>query len=72
MSKMETSDGFAKLKDRTNNQDFLIMTLLGENLQSIIERYTINVIDMKRIAYQSLLRLKELHERGYVHRDIKP
>lgn len=72
MSKMETSDGFAKIKDRTNIQDFFIMTLLGDNLQSIIEKYTLNVIDMKRIAYQCLLRLKELHERGYVHRDIKP
>ena len=27
---------------------------------------------MKRIAYQCILRLKELHFRGFVHRDIKP
>jgi serine/threonine protein kinase len=72
MSKMETSDGFAKIKDRTNIQDFFIMTLLGENLQNIIEKYTLNVIDVKRIAYQCLLRLKDLHQAGFVHRDIKP
>ena len=27
---------------------------------------------MKRIAYQLIQRLRELHERGFVHRDLKP
>ena len=32
----------------------------------------IGMVDMKRIATQCILRLRDLHSRGYVHRDIKP
>ena len=38
----------------------------------IRDQCAITVFDMKRIAYQCVLRLKELHGRGFVHRDIKP
>lgn len=48
------------------------MTLLGENLQDIIDRSSLTIIDVKRIAYQCVARLRELHERGFVHRDLKP
>ena len=73
MMTMNTSDGFAKMKENSDkNNDMIIMSLLGQNLGKIIERGIINVIDMKRIAYQCILRLKELHFRGFVHRDIKP
>ena len=48
------------------------MTLLGDSLEKILERASINLVDMKRIGYQCISRLRELHQRGYVHRDIKP
>ncbi len=48
------------------------MTYLGKNLQEVMDQSGIGLIDMKRIAYQCILRLKELHDRGYVHRDLKP
>jgi len=48
------------------------MTLLGESLYDVINRSRMSLIDMKRIGYQCLLRLKELHNRGFVHRDLKP
>lgn len=72
MSEMENSDGFAKIKVNDRDNGCLVMTLLGENLQDIIDKSSISLVDMKRIAYQCVLRLKELHERGFVHRDLKP
>lgn len=72
MSEMADSDGFAKIKEKSINEDFLIMTLLGSNLETIVEEKQLNIIDVKRIGYQCILRLKELHEKGYVHRDLKP
>ena len=72
MNEMSNSDGFARVKSKDRECGYLAMTFLGENLQDIIDRTTITLIDMKRIAHQCLSRLKELHDRGYVHRDIKP
>ncbi len=48
------------------------MTLLGSNLQDVVDKSSITIVDMKRIAFQCVARLRELHERGYVHRDLKP
>lgn len=69
---MENSDGFARIKDKGKDNGCLVMTLLGQNLQDIIDKSGISVFDMKRIAYQCIIRLKELHDKGYVHRDLKP
>jgi casein kinase 1, epsilon len=71
MAKMHDSDGFPQIKEQ-QGQDYLIMTLLGSSLSEVMQNHQIGIIDMKRIAYQCLLRLKELHERGFVHRDVKP
>lgn len=69
---MSNSDGFAKVIDRNNKTGCLVMSLLGANLQDIIDQSTLSLVDIKRIAYQCIKRLKELHEKGFVHRDIKP
>ena len=58
MSTMNSSDGFAKLKDASSNDGFLIMTLLGDNIENIIDKSSLNIVDVKRIAYQCILRLK--------------
>lgn len=72
MSELENSDGFAKIKANDKENGCLVMTLLGQNLQDIIDKSSISLVDMKRIAYQCVIRLKELHDRGFVHRDLKP
>jgi len=33
---MNSSDGFAKIKDTNSNEGFLIMTLLGDSLELIL------------------------------------
>lgn len=49
------------------------MGYLGPNTGSIMKRIKrMNVYSMKRIAYQALNRLREIHNKLYVHRDIKP
>ena len=57
------------MKDK--GEGCLIMSLLGDGLDRIIDRKVMNIVDVKRIGYQCLLRLKDLHGRGFVHRDIK-
>ena len=38
--------------------DYLIMTLLGASLGSLVLKHTLNIIDLKRMAYQCITRLK--------------
>lgn len=49
------------------------MGYLGPSTAKIMHKVKkMNVYSMKRIAYQLILRLKELHTLSYIHRDIKP
>ena len=48
------------------------MECLGDNLSKVIDKQPMSVYSMKRVACQILLRLKELHDKQYVHRDLKP
>ncbi len=49
------------------------MPCLGSDFKTIITKFhKLNLYTTKRIGYQLLKNLKELHKHGYVHRDLKP
>lgn len=50
------------------------MELGKYDLCTFIEQasYPIDEIQVKRVAYQILNGLKVLHDKGYIHRDLKP
>ena len=49
------------------------MPCLGLDLKIIMQKISkLNLYSTKRIAYQLVNSLKEIHKKGYVHRDLKP
>ncbi len=50
------------------------MELGKYDLGTLIDQYAypINEIELKKVAYQILNGLKVLHDKGYIHRDLKP
>lgn len=49
------------------------MPCLGSDFKSIISKFhKLNLYTTKRIGFQLLKNLKEIHKHGYVHRDLKP
>lgn len=54
---------------------YIVMTLYGKNLSQLkkdanLDRYTPGTV--ARVGIQALYAIKQLHEVGYVHRDVKP
>lgn len=61
------------LSNKTLNKKIMIMDLLGPSLESILcknKKFTIKSIIL--IAIQLINTMKYIHDRGYIHRDIKP
>ncbi|WKY10169.1 hypothetical protein Q1695_002484 [Nippostrongylus brasiliensis] len=57
----------------TDTYSYIIMTLCGADLSSIIKTMkTLTDGTVLLVALRTLLALKQLHEIGFVHRDIKP
>lgn len=55
-------------------QIFLILEFLDTNLYNMIkdELIPLNERNIKVIAFQIFSGLAEIHEKGYIHRDLKP
>ncbi len=54
---------------------YVVMSLLGPNLMQLkkmCKANTFSAATTNRIGVHALYAIKQLHEIGYVHRDIKP
>lgn len=74
--KLNNVIGFPKYYDfiKKKKQSIAVMDYLGPSLEDLFE-FSNNKFDLKTvlmIAIQVLNRIQELHEIGYIHRDIKP
>jgi serine/threonine protein kinase len=57
--------------DETNT--YMVMNLLGKSLTSIVENKVIlSLYDISNYIIQIIERLKYIHNKGLIHRDIKP
>lgn len=57
---------------RDNNNYYMVINLLGETLQSIRNKLTFSLTSILQIGIQITNIIKTIHEKGLVHRDIKP
>jgi serine/threonine protein kinase len=69
------SEGLPKImwfgKDEVNN--YMVMQLLGDSLQTTKEKYkTLSLNVVSNMMLQMTQRLQYIHERGLLHRDVKP
>ena len=75
-SEEDENCGLANIKilsNKTLNKKIMIMDLLGPSLESILcknKKFTIKSIIL--ITIQLINTMKYIHDRGYIHRDIKP
>ena len=57
-----------------NKHIYLLMQLLGKSLDKLFtytkKKFSIKTVS--QIAYQMVLRIENVHSKGYIHRDIKP
>ncbi|CAG0884330.1 unnamed protein product [Cyprideis torosa] len=78
MKKMEGKEGFPEVYHfgLTNNARYrgLVVELLGENLQELFRRSGHNFPQklVVQVTIQLLRRMRDLHEAGFVYRDVKP
>ena len=66
---------FATIKwfGKDSNNYYMIINLLGESLESFKERKgTFSLKLILQIGIQVIILLKEIHNKGLIHRDIKP
>ena len=55
--------------------DYMVMTLMGKNLFELKKQSNLGMFSagcVSRVGIQVLYGVKQLHEVGYLHRDIKP
>jgi serine/threonine protein kinase len=68
-------DGFPSLKWYGASSDFtyMVIDLLGSSLESLVKKYgQLSLKSVLLIGLQMIGRIKDLHERDLIHRDIKP
>ena len=66
---------YVKSFGQFGNYNILVMELLGKSLEDIMETLPskkISVSSVCKLSYQMLQILEHLHNKGFLHRDIKP
>jgi len=63
---------FVKWFGKDEKNYYMVINLLGESLQSIKNNSTFSLTSVLQIGIQVIHLLKTIHEKGLVHRDIKP
>lgn len=76
-NRLEGGAGIPKIDffTREGEYDILVMELLGKSLQSLLESSEGKKLSLKTVlmlTIQMIQRLEQLHNRDYIHRDIKP
>uniref|UniRef100_A0A0M3HKC5 Protein kinase domain-containing protein n=1 Tax=Ascaris lumbricoides TaxID=6252 RepID=A0A0M3HKC5_ASCLU len=64
-----------KLQCRRHTYSYVVMTLFGPNLMQLRKNCRTNTLTAStvcRVGIHALYAIKQVHEIGYVHRDIKP
>ena len=69
--------GIPKIISYVENEDYniMIMELLGKSLEVIVQQYTEEKLSLKTVCMlgiEMLKILKNIHDKHYIHRDIKP
>ena len=63
---------FVKWFGKDEKNYYMVINLLGESLQSIKNNSTFSLTSVLQIGIQIIILLKTIHDKGLVHRDIKP
>jgi serine/threonine protein kinase len=63
---------FVKWFGKDEKKYYMVINLLGESLQSIKNNSTFSLTSVLQIGIQIIILLKTIHDKGLVHRDIKP
>jgi serine/threonine protein kinase len=63
---------FVKWFGKDEKNYYMVINLLGDSLQSVKNNSTFSLTSVLQIGIQVILLLKTIHEKGLVHRDIKP
>jgi casein kinase I family protein HRR25 len=63
---------FVKWFGKDEKNYYMVINLLGESLQSVKNNATFSLTSVLQIGIQVIILLKTIHDKGLVHRDIKP
>jgi casein kinase I family protein HRR25 len=63
---------FVKWFGKDEKNYYMVINLLGDSLQSIKNNSTFSLTSVLQIGIQIIILLKTIHDKGLVHRDIKP
>ena len=77
LTQLNGCKGFSKLIDHgklKNNASYLVMELLGKDIQTLItgSKKKMHTEKVLEIGKKCLKRIKTLHNKQFIHRDIKP
>lgn len=78
LRRLQGLSGFAKLYSsgtlRTDTYDkspMFVMQHLGRSVESLMKSYRFTITDLLKLGIQMVERLRDIHRRGFLHRDIQ-